>query len=257
MDIPVKDSSKRTEKGFRANNGRPFKYPTILRGKLSLNYSDKYHMKTSILLISLLITISCNQQAPTQVDQTGQSNSSTLTTTTPAPESPNLPYGGRIFEIKKGNHYHSGIMIYFVPRKYHAWQTYFFENTIYESKLKENQADINKLVGFSDCFSLHHKNSARFGWNWDLTNKVMKLHAYSYNNGNRQFAFIKNIPLKTIVNLSLRVEGHQYIFTADGVEVRLPRHCGNSWAWGYKLFPYFGGDETAPHDINIWLKEIY
>jgi hypothetical protein len=25
---------------------------------------------------------------------------------------------------------------------------------------------------------------------------------------------------------------------------------------GYQLYPYFGGDETAPHDINIWIKNL-
>ncbi|MGI8584585.1 MAG: hypothetical protein ACR2KX_20540 [Chitinophagaceae bacterium] len=24
---------------------------------------------------------------------------------------------------------------------------------------------------------------------------------------------------------------------------------------GFKLYPYFGGDETAPHNIYIWIKE--
>jgi hypothetical protein len=25
---------------------------------------------------------------------------------------------------------------------------------------------------------------------------------------------------------------------------------------GYRLYPYFGGDETAPHDISIWVKDL-
>jgi hypothetical protein len=35
----------------------------------------------------------------------------------------------------------------------------------------------------------------------------------------------------------------------------MPRTSKAAVAKGYKLFPYFGGDETAPHDINIWVKE--
>jgi len=27
-------------------------------------------------------------------------------------------------------------------------------------------------------------------------------------------------------------------------------------AEGYKLFPYFGGDESAPHTISIWMQEF-
>jgi hypothetical protein len=28
-------------------------------------------------------------------------------------------------------------------------------------------------------------------------------------------------------------------------------------AEGYKLWPYFGGNETAPHDIYIWMKWLF
>ncbi|MEO5783498.1 MAG: hypothetical protein ABIQ07_09520 [Ginsengibacter sp.] len=35
----------------------------------------------------------------------------------------------------------------------------------------------------------------------------------------------------------------------------LPRTSTTAKAIGYKLYPYFGGDETAPHEIDIWIKE--
>ena len=36
----------------------------------------------------------------------------------------------------------------------------------------------------------------------------------------------------------------------------LPRTSATSKAEGYKLYPYFGGDESAPHDIFIYIKEL-
>jgi len=36
----------------------------------------------------------------------------------------------------------------------------------------------------------------------------------------------------------------------------MSRASSTATAVGYKLYPYFGGDEAAPHDINIWIKEL-
>jgi hypothetical protein len=36
----------------------------------------------------------------------------------------------------------------------------------------------------------------------------------------------------------------------------MTRESKTEKAEGYKLFPYFGGDETAPHNISIWIKEL-
>jgi hypothetical protein len=27
-------------------------------------------------------------------------------------------------------------------------------------------------------------------------------------------------------------------------------------AKGYQLYPYFGGNELAPHDMHIWIKDL-
>jgi hypothetical protein len=35
----------------------------------------------------------------------------------------------------------------------------------------------------------------------------------------------------------------------------MPRLASTRKAKGYQLYPYFGGDEVAPHLINIWVKE--
>lgn len=37
----------------------------------------------------------------------------------------------------------------------------------------------------------------------------------------------------------------------------VPRNCGIRTNYNkYILWPYFGGDETAPHDIKIRLKRL-
>src|SRR5690606_41284654 len=56
---------------------------------------------------------------------------------------------------------------------------------VYKNPHPENQDDINKLYGFSDCTSLHHANSARFGWNWK--DGALRIHAYCYVDSVRQY----------------------------------------------------------------------
>jgi hypothetical protein len=35
----------------------------------------------------------------------------------------------------------------------------------------------------------------------------------------------------------------------------MPRAAATVKAKGYRLYPYFGGDETAPHDITISIRD--
>ncbi len=36
----------------------------------------------------------------------------------------------------------------------------------------------------------------------------------------------------------------------------MPRASTTVKSSGYKLYPYFGGDEFAPHDVRVWIKEV-
>lgn len=208
--------------------------------------------KIFTLLMILITTASCKENALLDA------NGNPITDTNGV-----APTGGKTYLIKSGCHYSSpGCKIpgnlSLAGRKEKAWQVYFFENTIYQSVTPTNQHDINKLIGFTDCGILtgNHNNSARFGWNWDLNNKLMKIYAYTYVNKERQFSYITSIPTKTVATLSLSLSGSFYTFQVNDVTVKMPRGCDKPSAWGWAQFPYFGGDETASHDMNIWLKEI-
>jgi hypothetical protein len=129
----------------------------------------------------------------------------------------------------------------------------FDSSAIYKTLDKNNQADINKLYGFSDCESFHQTNSARFGWRW--LNNQLEIFAYTYQNQVRQEKFIKAIDLNKEFSYELEALDNKYIFKLDGKIVEMPRGCAGN-PNKYKLFPYFGGDEAAPHDIKIQIKEI-
>ena len=57
----------------------------------------------------------------------------------------------------------------------------FDSSCIYTTVSRENQNDINKLYGFSDCDSPHLVNSARIGWRW--SDDSLRLFGYVHNNG--------------------------------------------------------------------------
>lgn len=117
-----------------------------------------------------------------------------------------------------------------------------------------NQQDINKLYGFADNDKPHHHFSARIGWRW--FDEKLELHGYVYNDSVRSSKVITTVPLLKDVDCSIKVDARQYVFTVDGDTATLPRTASSPGALGYRLFPYFGGDETAPQDIRIRIKEF-
>jgi hypothetical protein len=130
----------------------------------------------------------------------------------------------------------------------------FDSTAIYNNVNPENQYDINKLYGFSDNNSLSHQQfSARFGWRW--SDNALRLFGYVYNNGVRDSKELGTVAIGAENSCSIKVNPTSYVFTLNGKVDSLPRTSTTPTATGYKLYPYFGGDEPAPHTIYIWIKE--
>jgi hypothetical protein len=130
----------------------------------------------------------------------------------------------------------------------------FDESAIYTSQNSYNQSDINKLYGFSDCGTLHHKNSARFGWNWQ--NNALRIYAYVYSDGARISKEITSVALGRENTFKIEKKAGQYIFTVNNLHsTRIQAGC-NTRVEGYRLYPYFGGDEKAPHRITIRILDL-
>lgn len=130
----------------------------------------------------------------------------------------------------------------------------FDSSAIYQSVIPSNQLDINKLYGFSDNNQEHHLHSARIGWRW--YDNQLELFGYVYNNGTFAYKYITAIPLKQEINCSIKVQGSSYLLTANGITITMVRGATTEQAVGYQLYPYFGGDEIAPHDIKIQVKDL-
>ncbi len=156
--------------------------------------------------------------------------------------------------IKKGNNFcenNTYAITQYVTLHYRA----ILDSTcIYTTTLPANQQDINKLFGFADCASHHQTNSARFGWNW--YNGAMRIHAYCYAGGVRTYKELGTVALNKAFDCKLYVLPDRYIFELNGKTDTMSRGCTSSTATGYKLLPYFGGDEPAPHDVKIKIREM-
>ncbi|KQS26769.1 hypothetical protein [Dyadobacter sp. Leaf189] len=158
------------------------------------------------------------------------------------------------YTIRKGNHeVDNNLNTPFTSSSMH-FQAIFDSSCVYQNAVPENQNDINKLYGFSDCSSGHQNNSARFGWNW--REGALRIYAYVYVNGVRQEKELGTAELNELTSFRLAAGDKSYIFTFRGVETTMPRHCDGGVGIAYKLLPYFGGDEAAPQDISIKIRNL-
>lgn len=130
----------------------------------------------------------------------------------------------------------------------------FDSSAIYTAVNPVNQYDINKLYGFSDNNSFHQLYSARFGWRW--SNQALRIFAYIYNNGVRDSKELGTIQPGTENTCSIKVSEGHYIFSLNNSSDTLVRSSTTAKGEGYRLYPYFGGDEAASHDISIFIREL-
>ncbi len=138
----------------------------------------------------------------------------------------------------------------------------FDASAIYTTVDPMNQYDINKLYGFADCVSFttlytiapHHINSARFGWAW--LNQSLRIYGYCYNDSVRISKELQTVAIGKTYAAGIKIFPGGYEFTIDNKKDTLSRICSSTSIIGYKLFPYFGGTETAPQEVHIWIKEL-
>lgn len=130
----------------------------------------------------------------------------------------------------------------------------FDESAIYDLNGKD-QADVNKLFGFSDCNSHHQDNSARFGWAYNLETSMMDIYAYVYNNGKRQIESLGSVAIHETAEYRLSINGSHFQFDFNGTSTMIERGGTCDVGLYYLLYPYFGGNNPAPHDIRIFIQE--
>lgn len=158
------------------------------------------------------------------------------------------------YTIAKGAHYCDKNFFRELDTTQLHFSVLFDSSAVYTTADPANQEDINKLYGFADNNSVHHQFSARFGWRWSAG--ALRLFAYIYNNAAVESKELATIAIGKEVDCRIRAEGSRYIFSVNGQADTLLRKSNTQKAKGYQLYPYFGGDEAAPHNIRIRLKDL-
>ncbi|MCW3073413.1 MAG: hypothetical protein JWP69_482 [Flaviaesturariibacter sp.] len=158
------------------------------------------------------------------------------------------------YTIKAGEHFCDKSDFKIVETDELKFMVRFDSSAIYQTVNSSNQDDINKLYGFSDNNMQHHQFSARFGWRWSAG--ALRLFGYIYNNSIVASKEISAIPIGADVVCNLQVTATHYRFMVGNLKDSLPRLSTTAKAKGYQLYPYFGGDEPAPHTVSIWIKPL-
>lgn len=180
-----------------------------------------------------------------------------------------------IIKIKKGNHFSNKRFPFpFIGKSMQRFVV-FNQTAIYKTNDPVNMHDVNKLFGFAEVSlwkliavffkgifgggifeEVHHINSARTGFS--RPDGRLWLSAYCYANRVREVKPICPLEICTGVMPIIKCEGKYYFFyveTTKGlVMMKMNRGVDHKRAYGFKLNTYFGGDETAPHDILIFMK---
>ena len=161
--------------------------------------------------------------------------------------------GFEVFTIRSGSH-SSIIRNETFEGNGIAFKVIFDESAIYTTQDPGNQADINKLLGFSNCLKHHQSESARVGWRW--YQNELQILSYVYTEADVKFELLGTIPFNQEVNIRVDIEPTGYRFTGDGLtETFVTRNAeGCTAGENYWLWPYFGGDETPNQDITIKIE---
>jgi hypothetical protein len=166
----------------------------------------------------------------------------------------------KTYTIRAGEHYNSGTNFSVCAGKRTLRFRVRFSPTCIYDLGNNNQWDINKLYGLSQGY--HQTDSARFGWRWLLAEQKIEVLSYCYVGGVRRPAQrICLLDPGQVAAFKLTVQDtvytFQYLSTTGKLlaEVREPRKHAGLESTNYKLFPYFGGDEVAPHTMDIAIQE--
>jgi hypothetical protein len=165
-----------------------------------------------------------------------------------------------IFTIPKGQHY--GWPFRFAlwwNRKVFTRKVIFANNCRYELP-GDDQLDTNKLFGIGYFPGFHHKDSARFGWRYLRGSGKMEVMAYCYDRGKRIIESVASIEVGQVYRLKLNIMENEYLFSVEesggkiiGQTIIARRH---SKKLQYGLWPFFGGNQTAPHYMTILIDKI-
>jgi len=159
------------------------------------------------------------------------------------------------YTIKKGSHYSGFHLSPFYDKNIAKYEVVFSKSCIYDLQ-NQDQYDVNKLFGLS--YGYHHIDSVRFGWRAD--GDKIEISAYCYRDGERLIKEMCHIDIDKPYLFEIKNIGSYY-------ELELKDESSGFFSYariakpaiiklGYRLFPYFGGNQIAPHEMEILMRKI-
>lgn len=154
-----------------------------------------------------------------------------------------------IFTIPAGKHSSrpKRFKLWFGKRNW-TWKCKFDSSSQYTP---DAEGDTNKLIGVG-FLPGHHKCSVRIGWRW-VGGKV-ELSSYTYVDGKRLIQHISYVMPGQEFTAEIGLYGKQFLVCIDGICVGTI--AGRTPWFSYGLWPYFGGQATAPHEMKISITRI-
>ncbi|MCH8553578.1 MAG: hypothetical protein LAT76_00335 [Schleiferiaceae bacterium] len=195
-------------------------------------------MKGKYLLfaVSFFTVLACD-------DDTG------LATPTPPVIPPSETPSWQTYHIDAGNHSANESNFQLFTKDTLAFKMTFDETAIYQTIDPQHQLSWSKVLGFSDCGTHHHSNSARLVWRWN-ENVGIELAGYVYIDGVRTWNIVDTIQVNDTVSATVYRTLNSYVITTQETKsVQFSRHCSDGIS--YWLYPYFGGQEPAPQDVRV------
>lgn len=158
------------------------------------------------------------------------------------------------YKIKKDNHRCNRILPKILFSKSLKFEFIFNDSSFYKFN-DIDDFDVNKLIGFNKGFNHHHKNSIRIGWR-PYKNRIM-LYSYVYDNGNRIIKKILDVDINKKYLCEIIERKNNYIISISEANVfvniqhrfNIPFNNRDFFNFRYVLFPYFGGNKKAPHNM--------
>ena len=156
-----------------------------------------------------------------------------------------------IYNICKGCNYSNGIIVG-SPHTGKTEQTYkvkFSRSCLALHGIQKCDGDWNKLFGWS--YGLHQTNSLRLAWK-SLNGKI-RIGWYVYEGGKAKYDGFASVDVETetVMSISHDKKLKMVVFVCGDKSVTI--NYSKSPSWGYNLNPYYGGDCSAPVNMQIEL----
>lgn len=120
-----------------------------------------------------------------------------------------------------------------------------------------DQNDVNKIFGIGYMWT--GKNSARFGWNYNIQTDKINLFAYYHTNSPKgEFDKICEVEIGVTYLLILNIHERSYRFSVitEECEKSIDINRKHKKKLSYNQGLYFGGQQRAPHDITIEINKL-